>query len=314
MAKVAPDLRRFVELLPDLSRLDKRLGEVRAVLGGEEPQLGDDGKVVASEVSILRQDGTALRALVYRPSGTSSEAKLPALLHVHGGGYVAGSANRDDSEGRETAQQQQCVVLIPDYRIAPENPYPAPLDDVVLAWGWMHEKAPTLGIDTGRMAIRGNSAGGGLAYAASLKLRDDPELAPCFLLLLFPMLDDRTSPHPHNGVYVWTHDNNRFGWDSYLRNVDRDNPPPLAAPGRIEDVAGLPPTFLATGAIDLFAGENLDLGRRLIDAGIALEMHVYPGAYHGFSLVPCSAAEAYKQDSANALRRAFATNENGEAQ
>lgn len=306
LALVAPDLRRFIELLPDLSNIGSRLEEVRALLVGEAPVLGDDGEVETGEVFINRPDGTTLRALLCRPSGVAKDALLPALLHVHGGGYVAGSANRDHDEARKAALTHGCVVLVPDYRLAPEHPYPQPLDDVLLSYRYLHQEAAALSIDPARIAIRGVSAGGGLAYAAGLKLREEPASAPCFLLLVFPMLDDRTEVHPHNGVYVWSHDNNVFGWDSYLADVDRAAPPPLAVPGRVGDVSGLPPVFLMTGAIDLFAGENLDLARRLVDAGIALEMHVYPGAYHGFPLIPCEAARAYEQAATAALARAFA--------
>lgn len=308
LAKVAPDLRRFVELLPDLSNIGDRLDEIRALLDGEAPALGDDGEAVTSEVTIPRADGGSLRALVVRPSGSEGKP-LPALVHVHGGGYVAGSANRDHDLARRGAIDLQCVVVVPDYRLAPEYPYPAALDDVLATWRWLADQA---GVDRNRMALRGVSAGGGLAYAAALKLRDAEEQSPCLLVLLFPMLDDRTTYHQHNGVYVWTHDNNTFGWESYLANVDRTNPPVLAVPGRCDDVAGLPPVYLATGSIDLFAGENLDLARKLIDAGISLELHSYPGAYHGFALVPCDAGRAYDQSSRDAMARAFAPTANGE--
>ncbi|MEZ5749143.1 MAG: alpha/beta hydrolase [Caenibius sp.] len=307
LARVAPDLRAFVELLPDLSRLDARLGEVRSLLAGEPAPLGDDGEVMTEEVFIPRADGTQQRALLLRPSRSAATA-LPALLHVHGGGYVAGTADRDHEIARREVLDLQCVVLVPDYRLAPEHPYPAPLDDVLDAWRWLH----TQGIDSTRAAIRGVSAGGGLAYATALKLREEGEIAPCLTVLLFPMLDDRTENHQHNGVYVWTHDNNVYGWNSYLAGVDRANPPPLAVPGRVDDVSGLPPVYLATGSIDLFAGENLDLARKLIDAGIALELHSWPGAYHGFSLVPCEAGRAYEQSARAAMARAFARDDNGE--
>ncbi|WP_324742377.1 alpha/beta hydrolase [Tsuneonella sp. CC-YZS046] len=312
LAKVAPDLRRFIELLPDLSDIAGRLAEIRGVLDGEPPSLGDDGEAVTSEIFIDRPDGTQLRCLFCRPSAVSSDRPLPVLLHVHGGGYVAGSANRDHDIVRKAVIALGCAALIPDYRLAPEYPYPEPLDDVLLSYRWLREQAAALAIDADRIALRGVSAGGGLAYAATLKLREDPASAPCFLLLVFPMLDDRTEPHPHNGVYVWTHDNNQFGWDSYLAKVDRSDPPPFAVPGRVEDVSGLPPIFMTTGAIDLFAGENLDLARRLVDGGIALEMHVYPGAYHGFALIPCEATQAYEQAAMAALTRAFAAKIDGE--
>jgi len=311
LSQVAPDLRGIIELLPDLSDIGNRLEEVRAALDGEAPPMGDDGDVITSEVAIARADGSALRALVCRPSKSGND-RLPALVHVHGGGYVAGSANRDHDQARETALAHQCVVVTPDYRLAPEHPYPAPLDDVLDAWRWLVAQADTLGADSARMALRGVSAGGGLAYAAALKLRDAAEQSPCLLVLVFPMLDDRTPAHAHNGRYVWTHANNTFGWDSYLAGTDRNNPPALAVPGRIDDVSGLPPVYLETGSLDLFAGENLDLARKLIDAGISLDLHSRPGAFHGYTLVPCEAARAYQRASASALNNAFGQTSDGE--
>lgn len=312
LGKVAADLRGFLEKLPDLSGLDQRLAEVRALLVGEEPVLGEADGIELGERHAGRPDGSQLRLLVHRPTSHGQTGKLPALIHVHGGGYVSGSANRDEAEARQTANEIGCVVISPDYRLAPENPYPDPLDDILLAHDWLTKNAESLNVDLSRVAIRGNSAGGGLALAAAMKLREKPETAPCFLLLVYPMLDDRTIAHEHNGVYVWTPENNRFGWDAYLARVDRSDPPALAVPGRTDDVAGLPPVFLVTGAIDLFAGENLDFARKLVDAGVPLEMHVYPGAYHGFTLVPCAASRAYKTESFRALSEAFGNANQGD--
>ncbi len=311
LSQVAPDLRDIIELLPDLSDIGNRLEDVREALGGEAPALGDDGEVITSEVMIERADGSASRALMCRPSQTRS-APLPALVHVHGGGYVAGSANRDHDQARETALALQCLVLVPDYRLAPEHPFPAPLDDVLDSWRWLVAQAGALGVDPERIALRGISAGGGLACAAALKLCEESIASPCLLVLVFPMLDDRTAPHAHNGRYVWTHANNTFGWDSYLAGTNRSDPPALAVPGRVDDIAGLPPVFLETGSLDLFAAENLALARKLIDAGIALELHSRPGAFHGYTLVPCEAARGYHAASASALRRAFGQTTDGE--
>lgn len=304
LLRVAPDLRPFIELLPDLSDLDRRLDEVRVLLGGEEITLGSDGVVEVSAVEVPREGSGTFPCLLYRPLNAGS-APLPALLHIHGGGYVAGSAKRDDLIARQVAEAAGCVVLVPDYRLAPEFPYPAPLDDCRAAWSWLCNEADRLGIDSEHLAIRGISAGGGLALALALALRSGPAPQPCYLLLVFPMIDNRTDTHRFNGQYVWTDDCNRFGWTSYLKGQDRHNPDPLAVPARIGDVSGLSPVFLATGSIDLFVGENLDLARALTDAGISLEMHIYPGAYHGFTQIPCEATRAYVRDSMTALRRAF---------
>ncbi|MGD9664293.1 MAG: alpha/beta hydrolase [Novosphingobium sp.] len=306
LGKVAPDLQKFIELLPDLSNIGARIDEVRAVLSPPTPlQMGDDGTIVTEEAMIARADGSMMRALVVRPS-TPKAAKMPVILHVHGGGYVAGTTDYEHDDLYRDALNLGCVVISPDYRLAPEHPYPAPLEDVLLAWDWIHSGAGGLGIDPARSVVRGVSAGGGLACAAVLKLRDKGAPLPALLMAIYPMLDDRTPSHAHNGAYVWTHENNVFGWDSYLAGVDRDNPPVYAVPGREEDWSQMPPVFLASGSIDLFIGENLAFARKLADAGVAVEMHVYPGAYHGFPRVPCEAGQALGQAASAAIARAFA--------
>lgn len=306
LSKVAPDLRKFIELLPDLSNIGERIGEVRAALSPLEPvAMGDDGEVITEETVITRPDGSAMNVLIVRPSKPPAD-KLPCIMHVHGGGYVAGTHDYEHDDLRRDVCNLGCVVISPDYRLAPEHPYPAPLDDVLCTWEWIHAEAGKLGIDPARSVIRGVSAGGGLACGAILKLRDTGAPLPALLVALYPMLDDRTGPHVHTGAYVWTHENNLFGWDSYLANIDRADPPVYAVPGREQDWSGLPPVFLASGSIDLFIGENLELARKLTDAGVPLEVHVYAGAYHGFPRVPCEAGRAYGEAATEAMRMAIA--------
>jgi triacylglycerol lipase len=291
--------------LPDLDRLsEQRLPEVRALLQGEPARLGDDDGVAVSRVLVPRGLGnTGVPALLYQPKAAAGERR-PALLNIHGGGYVAGSAQREDAAMRELARNLACVVLAPDYRLAPESPFPAALDDCDAALTWLHREAAALSIDEQRVTVRGASAGGGIALGLALLARDRKNPPISFLLLVYPMLDDRTGEHPFTGKYVWPAASNRFGWDALLRGQDRVNPSVYAVPGRAQNLAGLPPVFLAVGSIDLFAGENLSLATRLIDAGVAVELHMYPGAYHGFVLVADSrAAKAFQGDSIAALRR-----------
>lgn len=304
IAEIAPDLRDAVALLPDFSHLAERLAAVREAMRVAPPVLGRDGPVEVREVAIPRPDGSQLRALLHWPAARG-HGTVPALLHVHGGGMVCGSADRDAAMARATCEDLGCAVLSPDYRLAPEDPYPAPLDDVVLAWEWLVTAGAQAGIDPARAALRGISAGGGLAFGAALRLRGSALPQPRLVVLVSPMLDDRTGPHPHAGRLVWTADNNRFGWSSYLAGVDRSAPPAEAVPGRAADLAGLPPVYLATGSLDLFAAENLDLARRLADCGNAVECHLYPGAYHGFHAIPSCAASGYAATATAALRLAM---------
>ena len=300
---VHPDLRGALAKLPDFGALSaETLAQARAFLPDPSPA-EDDPALSVERIAIPGEP--AASAFLYRPTATAS-APRPALLNIHGGGYVAGSALREDADMRRLAIDLDCVILSVDYRLAPETPYPGPLDDCFTALAWLHAQAAGLSVDPARIAVRGVSAGGGLAAGLSLLARDRGAPVIAFLLLLYPMLDDRTAPHPFAGRHVWPITANRFGWRSYLGGADE--PSIYAVPGRADDLAGLPPTFLATGSIDLFADENLSFAQKLMRAGVPVELHVYPGAYHGFNMVAKSAvARAYLSDETAALRRAFIT-------
>ena len=204
-----------------------------------------------------------------------------------------------------------CVVISPEYRLAPESRYPKPLEDCYAALTWIHNHSQSLGADPQRIAVWGGSAGGGLAAALALLARDRGEISLCFQCLLYPMLDDRTSlapdPNEFAGEYVWTRANNAFGWESLLdREPGHPDISPHAAPARAIDLAGLPPTFIWVGALDLFVDENIEYARRLIRAGVPTELHVYPGVTHGNILQPdLPSSRQCLATTLNALKRAF---------
>lgn len=302
---VDPELRGVLGLLPNFDSLSlATLPDVRTGLLGERLPLTDDGDVSVTQIEVPGWDGgPAVPALLYRPRGETGT--LPALLHIHGGGYVVGDIWREHPAMLADCAQQRCLILSIDYRLAPETPWPGPSDDCLAALTWLHQQAEDLHIDTRRIVVRGVSAGGGLATGLALRAAQAGNLPIALLMLIYPMLDDRTVASPFVGDHVWTANANRFAWNSYLGEVAGD-PPPAAAPARIEDVSVFPPTFLGTGAIDLFAAENLAFASRLIAAGVPTELHVYPGAYHGFNLVPrARCAQAFSRDAAAALSRAF---------
>jgi triacylglycerol lipase len=232
-----------------------------------------------------------VRVLHYTPP--AAKPGRPALLHIHGGGYVLGTPDMNDAANRSTALSLGIEVVSVDYRLAPEAVWPAALHDCYAALVWMAANAAELGIDPSRIAIAGESAGGGHAAALALYARDQAKdhggPSICFQLLDAPMLDDRTGtssdPHPHVGHFVWTPARNRFGWTSLL-GMPAGGPevPAAAVPARAEDVAGLPPTFVVVGALDLFLEEDMEFVRRLTRAGVPAELHVIPGAYHGFGM------------------------------
>ncbi|MEL7208924.1 MAG: alpha/beta hydrolase, partial [Actinomycetota bacterium] len=176
------------------------------------------------------------------------------------------------------------LVVSVDYRLAPEHPFPAALDDCMAALRWLQGRAAELGVDATRIAVGGASAGGGLAASVCQRARDEGGPDICFQLLNYPMLDDRTvlvDDHEGRGVFVWTPTSNRFGWSAYLGGHPREvDDRPYAVPARTEDLAGLPPAWVGVGELDLFHAENVDYASRLGAAGVDCALHTVPGMYH----------------------------------
>ncbi|WP_447761248.1 alpha/beta hydrolase [Sphingopyxis panaciterrae] len=240
-------------------------------------------------------------------------APRPALLHLHGGGYVAGSVAGELAMAQRIARDHECVVVSVDYRLAPETRFPGALEDNYAALRWVAANAAELGVDTHRIAVMGTSAGGGHAAMLSAAAKDRGEVPICFQLLLSPMLDDRTGSSrpmpPHIGAFIWTADANRFGWSSFLGvPAGSEIVAEGAVPSRRLDLGGLPPTYIGVGSIDLFVSENIEYAARLVTAGVPVELNVVPGAYHVFfAIKPDADASRHFGDSYNrALARAFA--------
>jgi acetyl esterase/lipase len=234
----------------------------------------------------------------------------PAYLHFHGGGYVLGSADIGDTSCKSMAETLGCVIVTVDYRLAPETIFPGNVEDCYAALRWLHEHASEIGADPSRIAIGGESAGGGLAAALALLARDRGEVPIIHQQLIYPMLDDRShdSSHPYAGEFVWTRGHSRFGWTSLLGHPPgRADVSPYAAAARAENVEGLPPAFISVGALDLFLEENLEYARRLTRAGVPVELHVYPGVFHGADMVAeARLTKKHARDQLEALRAAFA--------
>jgi acetyl esterase/lipase len=247
---------------------------------------------------------------IYRPLRVADP--LPALIWMHPGGYVIGSIELDDLMARRLAVDVGCAVISVEYRLAPEHPFPAPLDDCYGVFRWAAAEADALGIDAGRIALGGASAGGGLAAALALRARDRGELNACFQLLIYPAINDLnvaqvSASIPEN--LFWSRENALIGWRAYLgRLADGSRIPEHAAAFRAERLAGLPPAYLAAGALDMFVPDMLTYGSRLMDDGIATELHIYPGAFHAFDAFAPDAAvtNRFLTDRNAALRRAFA--------
>jgi acetyl esterase/lipase len=246
---------------------------------------------------------------IYTPR--SSGGRLPCIFHIHGGGYVTGSAAGLSPVHRSLALEANCVIVSVDYRLAPETRFPGAIEDCYAALGWLFAHVDELGVDLQRIGVMGESAGGGLAAALALLARDRGAYALAFQHLIYPMLDDRTcvttEPHPYAGEFIWTPHNNAFGWSSLLGGAPGSSGvSPYAAAARAENLAGLPPAFISVGTLDLFLEENIEYARRLMRQGVPVEMHVYPGAYHAFNIAPdAKVAQDARRDSLSALQRAL---------
>jgi len=246
---------------------------------------------------------------VYEP--TDRSGVLPALLWLHGGGHVLGSVEQDDLVAKYFAKSASCVVVSVEYRLSPENPFPASVEDCYAALKWLFAHCDEIGVDESRIAIGGVSAGGGLAAGLALLARDRGEVEVVFQLLVYPMLDNRNVEQVSDDIpdtFVWTRENNLMGWEAYLGDpADRGNVSPYAAPSRAADLSGLPPAYIPVGDLDLFLDENADYAQRLVAAGVVTELHVYPGGYHGFDLFGPDAAvsQRFVRDRDDALSRAL---------
>jgi len=215
-----------------------------------------------------------------------SEERSPALVWIHGGGYVMGHVSRDDALMDRVVAQTGCVAVSVEWRQAPENPFPAALDDAEGALRWVASSADELGVDAAHIVLGGASSGGGTATALALRLRKAGDIPLALLLLVYPMLDDRnTTPSSHaiTDRRLWNREANVAAWAAYLGDIGVHGPIPAeAAPAREHELGGLPPTWMAVGDLDLFLDEDVDFAQRLMRAGVPTELHVYAGGIHGF--------------------------------
>lgn len=246
-----------------------------------------------------------LRARVHRPKGV--DGALPCVYWIHGGGYVIGTCDMDDARLDDWCRTLGVVAVSVEYRLAPEYPYPVPLEDCHRGLVWTFQHALEFGIDAERVGIAGLSAGGGLAAALALLVRDRGEPSIAFQLLDSAMLDDRqiTPSSQVDGLPLWSRESNTYGWRSYLgERHGTDDLPYTAAAARAEDLAGLPPAFVSVGAVDGFLDENVEYALRLSHAGIPAELHVYPGACHGYQVVSdCEITRQSERDQQEWLAR-----------
>jgi len=307
---VDPDLAPFLDTFPTVRFSADILPLIRARAMPYPGEAAGAGLVDLEELDVPGPAGApAVPVRIYRPHGAGGG--LPCVLHIHGGGYVTGSAAMLEAVHTGLALKLNCLIVSVDYRLAPETHYPGALEDCYAALAWVAGGASALGGDPGRVGVMGESAGGGLAAGLALLARDRGEYPLAFQHLIYPMLDDRTcvvsEANPYTGEYIWTRQSNAFGWSSLLGvTPGSEGVSSYAAPGRADDLRGLPPAYIAVGALDLFLEEDIAFASRLARQGVPVELHVYPGAFHGFDLAPnAGVAEAARLDSVSSLRRAL---------
>jgi acetyl esterase/lipase len=302
---VDPEIAPMIDLFGTIDLAARPLEQVRAESEARFAFLPPPA--MAGEPRTIEGPDGPLEVYWYDPAPGAK--KRPALLHIHGGGMVMGSAATMKHGPAGFAAALGIPVASVEYRLAPEHPFPAPQEDCYAALAWLAGHADELGIDSARIGVIGESAGGGLAAALAQMARDrkGPPVAAQFLI--YPMLDHRTGSEecPWNnagvGEFIWTRAANRFGWEALQGSyAPTDHRKGWFSPALADDLAGLPRCWIGTGSLDLFLDEDLDYARRLIAAGVPVELHCYPGGIHAFNaVVEAGIAKAFTRDLLGAI-------------
>lgn len=310
LTAVAPELRSAAKGIQDMVRAMPPIAQsYRTMRNQPAPAPAADVPYVARRITGAPGQPDVTIYVINARAGTAR----PAILHTHGGGFIVGSAKASIAQCQDIARQLDAVVVTVEYRLAPETPYTGSIEDNHAALVWLHAHAAELGADLNRIAVMGESAGGGHAALLALAARDRRSVKLAFQMLIYPMLDDRTGSSrpvpPYIGAIGWDPPANRLGWQSFLaRAPGGPGVPAAAVPARVANLAGLPPTFIGVGSVDLFVDEDVAYARRLIDAGVPTELVVVPGAFHGFDAAAADTglARRFTATKIAALRRAFA--------
>lgn len=286
-----PELRMLARFMPRKSLTPRTLGLTRTL------DRVPFGRRKAVE-SLTLTSGRRVR--LYRPAEDGGPA---ALLWLHGGGYVAGTPDQSDEFCVRLGRRLGITVAAPEYRLAPEHPYPEGLEDCYAALKWL---ASLPSVDPSRVAIGGESGGGGLAAALAFVARDRGEISPALQLLNYPMLDDRAVANPQkaSNYRMWNERSNRFAWDAYLGGADPD----VAVPARRTDLSGLAPAWIGVGTEDIVHDESVAYAARLKEAGVPCDLEVVQGGFHTFDRVAVwtEVSKAYFRSQCTALRDALA--------
>jgi acetyl esterase/lipase len=275
------------EPAPAVGDVEMRRKNLTAGMAGAAAAREPVPGIERTDVSIATSDGAKLRLSLY--SSAMGDAPGSAVLYLHGGGFIVPLLPIYDGLMRNYTKRTGVPMVLVDYRVAPEYPHPIPLEDCYTALCWLADNATELGVDPKRIAVMGESAGGGLAAGLALLARDRGGPALAQQLLIYAMLDDRTiGPDPQlpPEYLVFSYDDNRTGWGALLGPAYHGgDASPYAAPARATDLSGLPETYVDVGDLDILRDESIEYARRLIAAGIPTELHVIPGLPHGFDML-----------------------------
>ena len=285
--RVNPALLPGLETFQDLDLRPEILPAIREQVAQILPDPVVDDSLSLTDKVIEGPDANPLGLRIYRPK--SNDESLPALLWIHGGGYILGTVNENDVLCMKFAKEVGCMVVSVDYRLAPEHPYPAAIEDCYAALKWIADNAESLNIDSNRIGVAGPSGGGGLTAALTLLARDRKYPSICFQMPLYPMIDDRNNTPSANEIkegFIWNQQSNEAAWKMYLGKLHgTDQIPAYVAAARAEDYRNLPRTYTCVGQLDPFRSETLAYVTKLAEAGVDVEFHLYPGAYHGFEMM-----------------------------
>lgn len=296
-----PDLVEVAALIPDTDTTLDDVPAAREMLAAMLPEPPDPEGVDVQDVELTAYDSPA-SVRVFRPSRATGS--LPAIVHMHGGGFCMGGVDMEAPVSAELARELGAVVVSVEYRLAPEHPYPAGFDDCYAA---LRFTADLDGVDTDRIAVYGVSAGGALAAAVALAARDRNGPRVCFQALDVPVLDDRletASMRSGDGTPMWTRTQAEKSWEMYLAGNPADS---YAAPARADDLAGLPPAYIVACELDPLRDEAIEYALRMLRSGVSVELHTFPGTFHGSAIVQGAPVVTRMHDEKlGALRRALA--------
>jgi len=300
-----PELAAAVDFLPKLPMGEP--AEARAALRqmiADVPRPPLPEGVTTVDRTVPGVDGNEIPVRVYSP--TRDGAAVPAVLYIHGGGFVVGDLDTEHANAMSTADALGVVAVSVDYRLAPEHPFPAGVEDCYSVLTWLAAEADSLGVDPQRIAVFGQSAGGGLAAGLALMARDRGGPALCFQVLGIPELDDRLetpSMVAFTDTPMWNRPSAERSWRYYLGEGANGETSPYAAPARAEDLSGLPAAYVSTCEYDPLRDEGIIYALRLLQAEVSVELHQFAGTFHGSTILPADVSRRQQAEMVDALRR-----------